>query len=103
MARETQTVGPPPAAEVALRTLESDAKSIAAGEISPQAEIVHPTAVSTAPTKAAAQEQPKKKSKFWLWVVIFVVVVVIVVVAIFAFLFPSADSTSVEITTDAEL
>ncbi|MDP2629472.1 MAG: hypothetical protein Q8P45_02095 [Candidatus Harrisonbacteria bacterium] len=75
-------VPPPPIPEVAIRTLESDARSIAAGEIDPQPEIVTPSA---AVFGTSAETVKKKKKHGWL---LLLIILVLALGAVIFFFFP---------------
>lgn len=117
MTNETQVPKAPPAPEVALRTLSSDAKSVAAGEIDPQPELVTPPAEgmskgrvqvdSQASANANQQEQKTKApasttKKIVLWALVIILVLAIIAVIMFWLLPKFSGGSSVEVTVPTE-
>ncbi|MDP3881173.1 MAG: hypothetical protein Q8Q32_03285 [bacterium] len=113
MANETQVPKSPPAPEVALRTLSSDAKSIAAGEVDPQPQLVSPTPISnqgriidssTSEGSEEGQSSQKRSTgkKIILWSLAIILILAIIAVVIFWLLPKLSSGSNVEVTTPTQ-
>ncbi|PIR88782.1 MAG: hypothetical protein COU09_00365 [Candidatus Harrisonbacteria bacterium CG10_big_fil_rev_8_21_14_0_10_44_23] len=92
---ETKTP-PPPIPEVAIRTLESDARSIAAGEATPEPEIATPPQVQDVSSPENQAPKIKKKPKIWLWILI-PLLIILAFTFVYFFILPTLSSSQVEI------
>ncbi|MEZ4156638.1 MAG: hypothetical protein R3B52_01490 [Candidatus Paceibacterota bacterium] len=102
MPNETQQVGPPPVPEVSLRTLSSDAQSVARGLAVPEPQLVQPQRVSAPQVATVGTPKPQKKSSKKLIILISLLVVVAGAAGAFLFFKFGQGSTGPEATLEVQ-